>query len=108
MKCPDYGASNREGAAFCDSCGRSLTEVASQREDVPPLGWEEKYQDRSRGLVGPMTFDWTIRSALAGIAGITGAAIAAALGAWGFVVLFVLIAAVGWRGVFAYITSNPP
>ncbi len=54
-----------------------------------------------------MTFDWTIRAMLAGVVGIVGALIAAGLGAWGYVVLFVLVSVAGW-GLFAYMTTHAP
>src|SRR2546426_7725093 len=75
MICPRCGASNRDGAAYCDSCGQPLSEAA------------RKTSRRSARLVGMMTFDWTMRSLLAVIFGILGAEVAASQGGWGFVLL---------------------
>src|SRR2546426_6205941 len=95
MICPRCGASNRDGAAYCDSCGQPLSEAA------------RKTSRRSAGLVGMMTFDWTMRSLLAVIFGILGAVVAASQGAWGFVLLFALISLAG-RGVLSYTIPNAP
>ena len=59
------------------------------------------------GLVGMMTFDWTMRSLLAVIFGILGAVVAASQGAWGFVLLFALISLAGC-GFLAYTIRNAP
>ena len=95
MICPRCGTSNRDGATYCDSCAEPLSEAA------------EKTSSRSEGLVGMMTFDWTMRSLLAGLFGIVGAVVAASQGAWGFVVLFALISLAGW-GFLAYTVRNAP
>jgi hypothetical protein len=95
MICSDCGATNRDGASYCDSCGKPLSQAARTKAS------------RSAGLVGWMTLDWTMRSALAGLAGIVGAIIAASQGAWDFVFLFVLISVAGW-GFLAYTIRNAP
>src|SRR2546428_13432424 len=76
MICPRCGASNRDGATYCDSCGQPLSEAA------------RKTSRRSAGLVGMMTFDWTMRSLLAVIFGILGAVGDASQGGGGFGLLF--------------------
>src|SRR5256885_16834737 len=95
MICPRCGASNRDGATYCDSCGQPLSEAA------------RKTSRRSAGLVGMMTFDWTMRSLLAVIFGILGAVVAASPGAWGFVLLFALVSLAGC-GVLAYTIPDAP
>jgi len=57
--------------------------------------------------MGLMIADWTMRSALAGIAGVLGALYFASYGEWGLVVLFALISLAGW-GFFVYTTGNTP
>jgi|GEM_PF-2792919 len=54
-----------------------------------------------------MTFDWTMRSLLAGIGGVVGCLVSVSLGAYGVAVLFALIAVAGW-GTFLYLVRNPP
>jgi len=54
-----------------------------------------------------MTFDWTMRSLLAGIGGVVGCLVSVSLGAYGVAVLFALIAVAGW-GIFLYLVRNPP
>jgi len=95
MICPECGASNREGATYCDTCGKPL--AAAAREKAAQSG----------NLTGMMTADWTIRSALAGIFGIFGAIAAASFGRWDFVALFVLISVAGW-GFLAFTIRNAP
>src|SRR2546427_12064366 len=95
MICPRCGASNRDGAAYCDSCGQPLSEAA------------RKTSRRSAGLVGMMTFDWTMRSVLAVIFGILGAAGSASPGEWGFGPL-VAPHSVGGCGVLGYTVSLGP
>ena len=93
---------NRDGASYCDSCGEPLSDAGRAIFE----GVHARAR-RSAGFVGLMTFDWTARSALAGIAGILGALVAASQGAWGFVVLFLLISVLGW-GFLAYAIRNAP
>ena len=95
MICAECGAGNRDGASYCDTCGKPLT--ATVRDKAA----------RSDGLTAMMTADWTIRSMLAGIFGILGAGLAASLGKWDFVALFVLISLAGW-GFLAYAIRNAP
>lgn len=95
MICAECGGSNRDGASYCDSCGKPLSEATRTKAE------------RSSFLVGMMTLDWIIGSAMAGLAGIAGAAIAVSVGRWDFVFLFVLISTLGW-GVLAYTIRNAP
>src|SRR3989449_11038509 len=95
MICPRCGASNRDGAAYCDSCGQPLSEAA------------RKTSRRSAGLVGMMTFDWTMRSLLAVIFGFLGAVGGAFQGAWGFVLFFAPVF-LGGLGVLCFTNPRAP
>lgn len=95
MNCPNCGSPNRTDAAYCDTCGKPLSDATQARAS------------KSDGLAGMMTFDWTIRSALAGIFGLVGAMIAAGMGAWGYALVFVLISIAGW-GFLAYTMRSAP
>src|SRR3989454_10506388 len=96
MICPRCGASNRDGAAYCDSCGQPLSEAA------------RKTSRRSAGLVGMITFDWTMGSLFAGIFGILGAAVIAFHGVGGVVLFFAPISLLGRAVPFFSTLHTPP
>ena len=105
MSCPECGARNRKGVSFCDSCGAPLSEALETR--ATRAGANQSGARQPGRLMGLMIADWTMRSALAGIAGVLGALYFASYGEWGLVVLFALISLAGW-GFFVYTTGNTP
>jgi len=100
MTRPRCGATNREDAAYCDSCGAPIGPGAGR----PTRGSRDGGAD---GLVAWMTVDWLLRFAIVGIVGIVAAIVAATAGVYDYATFFLLLGIVGCAGTWYILRHNP-
>lgn len=98
MICPTCGATNRDGAAYCDSCGKPF----GLRTD-----WQETYAAeeppqptllQSGGLAGWMAADWLLRFVAVAVLGFVLGLVTLGMGAYGFSAIFFLLSVIGILG----------
>ena len=106
MICPSCGATNRDGASYCDSCGTPLTARLPSRS---PSEGDDPGQDLtappervldSGGIVGWMAFDWTARFVLVAFFGILIGFVTLGMALYLWAGFFFLLAAVGIAGTW--------
>ncbi len=105
MTCPRCGAANREGAAYCDSCGEPLIPGAASRTVAPEPA--KSRNPRSDGLVALMTLDWFLRFIIVAIIGVIAAVITASMGRYDYTAFFLLLAVIGGAGTAYMLRHNP-
>ncbi len=112
MNCPSCGASNRDGATFCDSCGEPIVAGATRPTDSNyseglDRGTEsEEPLLEKGGLTGLMAIDWTLRFATVALIGIVVGFITIGMGEYGFSVFFFLLGVVGIAGTWYMIKAK--
>ncbi len=106
MTCPNCGASNRDGATFCDSCGEPLVAGVTRPMDSEDSEGVDTGMDDDEpllekgGLTGLMALDWTLRFAIVAVIGIVVGFITIGMGEYGFSVFFFLLGVVGIVGTW--------
>ena len=106
MICPKCGASNRDGASYCDSCGEALVPGLRPRSDsVDDDGSEDEGGGSeplvgSGGLVGWMAMDWFLRFAIVAVIGIVAGVATLAIGVYAYSAFFFILGVVGIVGTW--------
>lgn len=104
MSCPKCGATNRDGASFCDSCGEPLVpdvQRPAERSEVDGLDDEAPQDERlldKGGLTGLMATDWTLHFVAAAVVGFLLGLVMIGMGYHAYSVFFFVIGLVGILG----------
>ncbi len=116
MNCPKCGASNRDAASYCDSCGAALveglvpeadSEAESEAGDlVEPGEGDREPLVGSGGLVGLMAIDWTLRFGAVAFIGILVGLITLGMGEYGFSAFFFGLGVVGIVGTWGMVNAK--
>ncbi len=112
MICPKCGATNRDVASYCDSCGEPLVAGLERPDESDRLDVsDDAGADRepllgSGGLVGWMAVDWFLRFAIVAVIGIVGGVITLGMGSFGFSGFFFVLGIVGIAGTWYMLKAN--
>lgn len=102
MICPECGATNRDAASYCDSCGKPIAAGVPPRwETVQDAGSDDGSSEPllgSGGLVGWMAFGWFLRFATLAVAGVCVGVVTLFIGMYAYSAFFFILGIVGIVG----------